>query len=274
MKRNHSTFVSSLLILALGIFGCQNPSEPTSEIRSSAKTSPSFAKAENTVVTLWAGQTINVGTVTVNDDGATLSVTYTTTGSWNITETHLDISTQEFTERGAPGKYLYKASHSSGTTTYTYSIPVTWNEGTTIYIRAHAEVKSNKKSESAFGGTIVKPKKGSWYGSFSYSFEEGPPPPPPVTYSVSGIIFLDENFNGSKDDGEEGLAGVTVWLNNVTNISTDIDGSYSFTGLTNGSYTVGTLFQKGYYTLSPLSVDVTIAGSDQAADFRFSSTEP
>lgn len=55
---------------------------------------------------------------------------------------------------------------------------------------------------------------------------------------VSGTIWLDKNLNGLIDDGEEGIPGIKVTLNDVTNgkkvtVTTDDNGKYKFTE-TNG----------------------------------------
>jgi uncharacterized repeat protein (TIGR01451 family) len=60
--------------------------------------------------------------------------------------------------------------------------------------------------------------------------------------SVTGTLWNDTNNNGVKDTGEPGIAGVTISLlqgsNVVATTSTATNGSYSFTGLTPGSYVV------------------------------------
>jgi hypothetical protein len=99
------------------------------------------------IVPLWAGKTINVGTVTVTQDQNKLYVKYSTTGSWKISETHLDVSTSAYTQRGAPGQYDYQSSNGGGVTTYTYTVPITWAAGTKIYFLAHAVVGKYSNSE-------------------------------------------------------------------------------------------------------------------------------
>ena len=72
-----------------------------------------------------------------------------------------------------------------------------------------------------------------------------PSAPPPGTGSLSGFVFLDYNRNGILDDGEA-LSGVVVELRGtddfgntvVLTATTAADGSYSFTGLRAGTYSL------------------------------------
>ena len=73
--------------------------------------------------------------------------------------------------------------------------------------------------------------------------------------SVSGTVFTDQNANGVQNAGDAGVAGQTVELLNgstvVATTATAANGTYSFTGIAPGSYTVealapnGTLFSTG-----------------------------
>jgi serine-aspartate repeat-containing protein C/D/E len=66
--------------------------------------------------------------------------------------------------------------------------------------------------------------------------------------SIGDKVFADNNGNGIQDDGEAGVAGVTVKLFTCVNgqpgtqvgaaIQTDANGNYSFTGLQPGDYVV------------------------------------
>ncbi|HEY3172875.1 MAG TPA: SdrD B-like domain-containing protein, partial [Thermoanaerobaculia bacterium] len=61
-----------------------------------------------------------------------------------------------------------------------------------------------------------------------------------LTAMVSGVKFNDVNGNGVRDSGEDGMAGVTIRITDAANVvrttTTDASGSFSFTGLTVGSY--------------------------------------
>lgn len=121
--------------------------------------------------TLWAGMTQNVGQVLVTNDGVNLYVRYIVDAPWTLREAHLDIEAVPFTERGAPGQYPYHSLDGY------FVIPQTdlpWVScGVTLYLRAHAALErydaaGNLISETAYAGTITKPRKGSWYGNLAY----------------------------------------------------------------------------------------------------------
>ncbi|MGA9097962.1 MAG: SdrD B-like domain-containing protein, partial [Methanotrichaceae archaeon] len=78
-----------------------------------------------------------------------------------------------------------------------------------------------------------------------------------ATYSISGTKFNDLNGNGAKDANEPGLAGWKIQLAQngsvVNGTSTSADGSYKFTGLAPGSYTVSEELQSGWAQTEPKS---------------------
>lgn len=66
------------------------------------------------------------------------------------------------------------------------------------------------------------------------------PTPTPLSNSITGVIFVDENGNRSRDSGEPGFGGVSIGAfgPQTYNDTTLSDGSYSFTGIVPGFYTV------------------------------------
>lgn len=98
------------------------------------------------------------------------------------------------------------------------------------------------------------------------------------TYTIGDRVWIDADKNGIQDDGEVGLAGVTVKLTgegiDEKTATTDKNGSYKFEGLTNGNYKVTFETPEGY-TITKTgqggdvtkdsdgnSVDVTIKDAD------------
>ena len=70
-------------------------------------------------------------------------------------------------------------------------------------------------------------------------------------YTIAGTAWVDSNENGRRDDGEEIVSGINVYLYDVTNkkfltnsnnetlkTATDLNGKYSFTKVPEGSYYV------------------------------------
>jgi hypothetical protein len=86
---------------------------------------------------------IEVGTITVSDNGTTMTVTYTITSlGWTIEETHLYVGPEEgmpATKNGNPknGHFPYTSEHNPGVTSHTFEIPTP--DGDYI-IAAHADV--------------------------------------------------------------------------------------------------------------------------------------
>jgi hypothetical protein len=132
-----------------------------------------------TTMTLWAGQHTNSGTVTVWNDESYLYVRFQTTGGWTLTETHVHVATSlsgiPTNDQGipVPGQFDHTATHNH-TTSYTYTIPLTWPEGTDLVIAAHATVAlldgggQAVQVETAWGGD--QPGSGPrWWFYLEYS---------------------------------------------------------------------------------------------------------
>ena len=95
------------------------------------------------------------------------------------------------------------------------------------------------------------------------NYDDAVPAPAAATYSISGVVRL----TGVP------LTGVTVTLsgNSTGTYTTVADGTYSFTGLTNGrAYTLTPILAG--YTFNPGSTVVIFNGSDMAADFVATAT--
>jgi len=91
---------------------------------------------------------------------------------------------------------------------------------------------------------------------------------------ISGTVFKDTDRNGAEDGpSDPGIGGVTVQLRNsvgtvIATALTTADGSYSFTDLPQGDYTVEELQPLGYASSTPDSVAVTlVAAATAVIDF-------
>lgn len=98
---------------------------------------------------LWAGAGLNntangtnVGTVTINWNGATVTVTYSLASGYLLKELHLYAGDAKPITL-APGQYGYLDGFDPGVSTYTFTVPLTDSDGTPgVWIIAHAVVSS------------------------------------------------------------------------------------------------------------------------------------
>lgn len=82
---------------------------------------------------------------------------------------------------------------------------------------------------------------------------------------VAGLVFFDSDGDGLRDPAEEGLPGVSVTLTAgayTNSVTTAADGSYAFTGLVNGAYTVTQTDLPGYASSTDNLAQVSIAGGN------------
>ena len=73
-------------------------------------------------------------------------------------------------------------------------------------------------------------------------------------YSISGMVWTDENENGAKDNNEAKMDDIKIILYNIkdnsTKETTSINGKYSFDGLKNGKYIVIFEYNKEKYIIT------------------------
>ncbi|MCY7292026.1 MAG: hypothetical protein LH615_07575 [Ferruginibacter sp.] len=144
-----------------------------------ADTPPTETPCPPTVVTLFAGQTINAGNVTVTNDANFIYVTYNTANGYVLTQTHLFVGACALIPvnrpgNPIPGQFPYASPHSN-LTSYTYQIPITAIPlGVCGCIAAHAVVvKYNAAGQivdqqTGWGnGTVINPT-GNWGMKFTY----------------------------------------------------------------------------------------------------------
>ena len=130
-----------------------------------------------TVVTLFAGQTIDAGTVTIANDENYLYVTFSTSNGWLLSETHLHVADSlagiPQTKKGNPkvGNFAYQSTHDPEVTEYTWVIAkadLSLDGNNSLVIAAHAvvvkydEAGNQIANETGWGDGDRFVDRGSW----------------------------------------------------------------------------------------------------------------
>jgi hypothetical protein len=164
----------------------QNGTASVSETANSA-TPESFSTIPPCVVAvetpLMAGQSINVGLVTVTNDETNVYVTYQTSGSYLVKKTHLFVGSCDdipVNNSGNPriGQYPYQTTHGIGVASYTYTIPRSSLPAGCLCVSAHAEVVAYNAagtvifSQTGWGFGEQINDGGSWAMKFDYCQQE------------------------------------------------------------------------------------------------------
>jgi protocatechuate 3,4-dioxygenase beta subunit len=105
-----------------------------------------------------------------------------------------------------------------------------------------------------------------------------------LTSTVGDRVWIDANGNGTQDTDEIGLSGVTVEIRDasgtvIASVPTDINGTYGFSGLVAGTYTVSVVGAPAGYAATwdadgvgtPSSTEVTLNAGEvvDAIDFGY-----
>jgi len=92
---------------------------------------------------------------------------------------------------------------------------------------------------------------------------------------IHGHKFEDTNGNGAWDDGEPALEGWTINLGGDASDSdvTDVNGEYSFTGLSAGNYTVTETLQVGWVQTTPDPSEIVLGLGEVVEDVDFGNFE-
>jgi hypothetical protein len=158
------SFVAVVLFAAaLLVTGCSGTSGPAAPEFSDVPEDSRVVQwtfGDDLVLTLWAGQTIDVGTLTVSNDFDYIYFTYATTGDWYLTETHLHVgeSFDDIPTNGPgnpqPGHFNNATDHDPPVQTFTYAIDMgDWDAYDYLVFAAHAVVDSETMgNETAWAG--------------------------------------------------------------------------------------------------------------------------
>lgn len=154
-----------------------------------------------TVVMLTAGQYIDAGTVTVGNDADYLYVTYSSSNSYLISETHLyvgNLSGIPLNKKGNPqiGHFPYGETFSNPVSEITYQFNLSDFEDCFV-IAAHAVVvkfdgDSIVDQQTAWGAGNQFNESGSWAMYFEYCKQECSDDPGTVFVQETAFAFGDE----------------------------------------------------------------------------------
>ena len=93
-----------------------------------------------------------------------------------------------------------------------------------------------------------------------------------VPVTLGGEVYNDSNGDGALESGEPGLSGWTVDLVNAANqtvsTTTGSGGSYSFSGVGPGSYTIEAVAQSGFVASPATSLNLTTSSGANLGDLN------
>lgn len=202
------TKISTLGILAATALACSgadgsssydmaSPSEATAASQAGAESESTSSSSQALVtiagdacVVLYAGQTINAGSVCASIEGENVKVTYTTTNGWELTEAHLwagaTIATIPSTPSGNPkvGHFPYTSGALTPTTTYSFAVPLSTfglssamtacgaGQGVNAFFVAHGVVRKRAtdgsyQTETSYGAGTRMVARGNWATYYS-----------------------------------------------------------------------------------------------------------
>ncbi|MBI4778603.1 hypothetical protein HY792_06775 [Candidatus Desantisbacteria bacterium] len=102
--------------------------------------------------------------------------------------------------------------------------------------------------------TVIIPQDGIVFCNF----------PLQLSSRIEGLVFIDENRNGLPDKGEQGVRDAVIYANDGIAM-TSYDGSYRFSGMLSGKYTLklneGSIIDAGfsdYEPTTPTTIDVEL----------------
>ncbi|MCQ6962986.1 hypothetical protein [Methanolobus chelungpuianus] len=146
--------LAAIFIIAMSALVSANEMNDENQIMISGSMENATRIFPTVVKTLYAGQHIEVGTVTVSSDVDNLTIKYETTDNWTLKNTHLHIATsyenipKTDSYNPIPGQFDYQGENlPCGTTNVTYVIPIS-NENITLFIAAHADVSKINDKEA------------------------------------------------------------------------------------------------------------------------------
>jgi len=110
---------------------------------------------------------------------------------------------------------------------------------------------------------VVPPPDGGLYPSIDFGYSDDTD-----SAVICGTLFEDSNGDGNRDNGELGIGGATIKLNDTTSTFTDNLGRYLYRVSTTGDHIVVETDPTGYFSTTPNEVHVAVAlGNGYMVDF-------
>jgi len=171
------------------------------------------------------------------------------------------------TTTSAAGTGAFKFDHlPAGTYTIVETQPGAANDGRETAGTSGGTVDNSAFDATAAHNTIASISLAANTAATGYLFQELSSGA--STGALNGRVFKDPQRDGIDSGGEPGIAGVTVTLKQGATVigttTTAADGSYSFTNLTPGSYSVVETQPAGYGSSSPDTVATTVTAGGVA----------
>ncbi len=156
----------------------------------------------------------------------------------------------------------------------------TWYGKPLPTLTATTDTNGNYKFERLLPGTyrLSETSRTGWIqtapeeGSYDIRFDFAVPPREEknrdfgnrlAAQSISGVKYNDINGNGARDPGEPGMSGWKINLEPAAGgvidvATTEADGSYSFTDVASGTYTIREIMKPGWEQKAPASGTYTV----------------
>ncbi len=219
MKTNKTFLAIIIAILSITAVSCNkdsaiinlSPSPESGQFVTGAQAVTITGLQENTVI-LYAGQTINVGTLSFteidtdnNNTKDALKATYSLTNGWEISDIALwigsSLSALPANKAGNPvvGQFPFKSGALNGLTSYSVVIPFSYinyvpgDLPVSYFVAAHATVKklngTTYQSETAWGNGQRLVQKGNWAMYFSITLTKDVVKEPEVTLTETAFAY-------------------------------------------------------------------------------------
>ncbi len=186
IKKSNLSILLGSVILALFFVSSCNLGVVDLDSSDAAAARSAGSLDENGTYTLFAGQSIESGLLSVSNDADTLTVTFTAASDWFFAETHLEVASSlsdvPSTRQGSPipGQFSVNETHNPAVSEVTYTFSLADNGfafGDTIVIAAHAVVQNIVdgeiiQEETAWSSGPRFVARGNWATYSQYVIQE------------------------------------------------------------------------------------------------------